>query len=173
MNTIELTLDMMSVKNIKRNFKGVFPSDRLPKRKVRRPAFFIVNTDPSRELGTHWVAFHLPVKGPIEYMDSTGKKLDNNYFKAFINRNGKKVIQNNKRLQGSLSTTCGNYCGVFLYLRSKHVSLQKFLDMFSDNYQENDLKVLKMYQKIFQNKNFSQIGGYCIPFNQTCKPCDI
>ena len=38
-------------------FHGVFSSDHLPQMPVKqRPAAFVVNTDPSRRPGEHWIA---------------------------------------------------------------------------------------------------------------------
>ena len=55
-------------------FQGVFSSDHLPQLPVKhRPAAFVVNTDPSRRPGEHWIALYLPTRGPVEYFDSYGK----------------------------------------------------------------------------------------------------
>lgn len=173
MNTIQLTLDMMKNNKVKRKFKGVFPADKLPRR-IKRPAMLIANTEPSTHPGSHWVAFCFPHRGPIEYFDSTGMPLNIDYFLKFLKRHGKKFVSNYKRLQGSLSTTCGNYCGVFLYFRSKNVSFKNFLGLFSEDYAANDQKILEMYRKIFNlPKKKIQIGGNQIICNQSCRPCEI
>lgn len=170
MNTVQLTVDMMNNKKIKRNFKGVFPADKLPKR-LKKPAMLIANTDPSSKPGSHWVAFHIPVKGPIEFFDSTGRGPESDHFKSFLRKNGKKLLCNKNRLQSLFSTTCGNYCGVFLYLRSNNISFKKFLSLFSNDYSKNDSDIYEMYRKIFGSKKKIQIGGNPIICNQTCAPC--
>lgn len=172
MNTIQLTLDMMKIKKIKEKFKGVFPADLLPKH-VKRPALLIANTDTSVQPGTHWVAFYIPIKGSIEYFDSTGVTPQNKFFLKFLKNNGKSIVYNKQRLQGSFSTTCGNYCGVFLYLRSNKVSFKKILKLFNSNFQQNDQKVLEMYKKFFGIKKKIQIGGNPIVCCQTCQPCSL
>ena len=172
MNTIEITTDMTNNKNIKKYFKGVFPSDKLPKR-LKKPALLICNTDPSSLPGKHWVAFYLPKSGPLEYFDSIGRKPEDKFFLDFIKRHTKSFVYNTKRVQGLFSTTCGNYCGVYLYHRSKGLSFKKFLDLFSnENFQENDVNILDLYKKLFGKKKKAQIGGNCIICNQTCQPCE-
>ena len=60
MDTIQiataLTLDLIT----STKFCGVFRSDQLPKTIESFPCGFVVNTDPSSEPGTHWMAFYFP-----------------------------------------------------------------------------------------------------------------
>ena len=141
---------------------------------MKKPALLIVNTDPSTLPGKHWVAFFIPKRGPVEYFDSIGRKPDEKFFIEFLKKHGKSFIYNKKRLQGYFSTTCGNYCGVYLYFKSKGLSFRKFLDLFADNdFQKNDVKILDLYKKIFGQKKKAQIGGNCIICNQTCQPCEV
>lgn len=171
MNTIQLTCDMMQDKTLKKIFRGVFPADKLPK--LKKPAMIIANTDSSDQPGSHWVAFFLPQKGPTEVFNSTGQGVENEYFIKFLENNCKKFVFNKKRLQGNLSSTCGQYCAVYLYQRSRNMSFKKFLDLFSNNFDENDEKILKLYKKIFGEKKKTQIGGNNIACYQSCKPCNI
>lgn len=170
MNTIQLSLDMSRNKNIKKYFKGVLPSDGLPKQ-IKKPAMIIVNTDPSHKPGTHWTAFYLPKHGKPEYFDSIGRSPNLKEFLIFLKKHGKSFMRNKRRLQGAFSTTCGQYCGVYLYFRSRGMSFEEFLKLFSDNHVENDEKVMKLYQKIFGKNKKVQVGGNLIICNQTCQPC--
>jgi hypothetical protein len=43
-----------------RNIFGVFASDQLPELIEKYPCGFVVNTDPSNQSGTHWLAFYFP-----------------------------------------------------------------------------------------------------------------
>ena len=172
MNTIQLTVDMMENKDIKKYFRGVFPADKLPKR-FKKPALLIANTDPSTKKGSHWVAFYVPKSGKPEYFDSLGRLPEKKEFLEFLKKHGKTFTHNKKRLQGTFSTTCGNYCGVYLYFKSKQISLKTFLRVFSNNLQLNDNKILDLYSKIFHNSKKGQIGGSQIICNQSCQPCRV
>ena len=154
-------------------FKGVFPADKLPT-KIKKPALIIANTDPSNKPGRHWVAFYLPKVGPPEYFDSVGFPPQQEEFLKFLKNHGKAFKYNQKRLQGSLSTTCGNYCGVYLYYRVKQISFSDFLKLFSSkDFARNDKKIEEMYNKIFNKNNSNQVGGNQIICNQVCQPCEF
>lgn len=175
MNTVQLTNDMTRNKYVKKIFKGVFPADKLPKR-IKKPALLIANTDPSNKPGKHWVAFFIPKFGPVEFFNSIGKAPEQQEFIKFLKNNGKSFIYNKKRLQGMLSTTCGNYCGIYLYYRSKKIPFKKFLNLFStSDFYKNDEKILRLYSSIFDNHKQAkaQTGGNHIICNQTCHPCDV
>ena len=175
MNTIQLVVDMMGGKDVKKYFRGVFPADKLPTR-FKKPALLIANTDPSTQKGSHWVAFYVPKSGKPEYFDSLGRSPHKKEFLQFLRKQSKTFTHNKKRLQGSFSTTCGNYCGVYLYFKSKKSSFERFLKLFSDkDFQLNDEKILDLYKKIFHHSNTKkvQIGGCQIFCNQTCEPCSM
>ena len=173
MNIIQLTVDMTGNKGIKKYFKGVFPADKLPKR-FKKPALLIANTDPSTRKGSHWVAFYVPKDGKPQYFDSLGKTPEKKEFLEFLRKQCKTFTHNKKRLQGAFSTTCGNYCGVYLYFKSKQIPFKQFLKLFSNNFQLNDNKILELYTKIFKNNNKKvQIGGSQIICNQSCEHCQI
>lgn len=173
MNTIQLTVDMLSNKDIKKYFRGVFPSDKLPQ-KFKKPALLIANTDPSTSRGSHWVAFYIPKKGKPEYFDSLGQIPEKKEFLEFLRKHGKTFTHNKKRLQGAYSTNCGHYCAVYLYFKAKQMSFKQFLDLFSSkNFKMNDDKILELYKKIFKNHKRIQIGGNQIICNQTCEPCRV
>lgn len=162
----------------KRKNYGVFPSDHLPQN-IKKPAFIVANTDKSNEPGTHWVAFYVPVRGPIEYFDSFGMAPRNKYFKKFLKEQSQKkkqAIWNRKRLQSDFTSVCGHYCCVYLHHRCMGRSMASFVGKFnSKNYKENDLKILNMYSKITTDLKKSdygkylQIGGFNLCM-QTCKP---
>ena len=52
-------------------FLGVFPSNKLP-RKRRYPSSLIANTDPDTKPGQHWIAMYFPSKTKKEFFDSYG-----------------------------------------------------------------------------------------------------
>lgn len=155
MNTIELINDLSKTKKLRKEFKGVFPSDCLPKTVFKKPAFVVANTDKSNEPGTHWVAFYFPKNGKAEYFDSFGNDPINKEFIKFLQRNStsstSSYITNKKRLQGDFSTNCGQYCCVYLYFRCYGKSLKHFLNKFSlRNFKYNDEKVIHLYHQYFE-----------------------
>lgn len=121
MNTLEIIKDLSDNKLTKNQFTGVFPSDCLPKRKLKKPAFVIANTDNKYNEGEHWVCFYFPkdVNNSGEFFDSYSNLPMNPDFKKFLAANCSSYTHNKKRLQGDISTTCGNYCCMFAYARGK------------------------------------------------------
>ena len=67
MNTFQITRGLEQDPITSKNFCGVFPSDTLPQSIERYPCGFVVNTDPSSEPGTHWVAFYFPSESKREF----------------------------------------------------------------------------------------------------------
>ena len=63
MNTLELINVLSENKKTRINFKGVFPSDCLQKKKLKKPAIVIANTQDKYSPGLHWVGFYFPKKG--------------------------------------------------------------------------------------------------------------
>ena len=83
MNTVQLIYALQHDKITCKQFVGVFPSDRLPKKMEHYPCGFIANTDPSAKPGTHWVAFYFPSKSEAEFFDSYGYPPE--HYKNFKN----------------------------------------------------------------------------------------
>lgn len=171
MDTIELTQALNQNQSTTKMFQGVYPSDMLPTN-LKKPALIIANTDESTKPGKHWVAFYLPRNGPIEYFDSIGYLPIPKKFVTFMLCNGTSFRFNNRRIQNLFATTCGKYCAVFLYYKSKKISYVKFMNKFGNNLEKNENKINKLYNHIF-TKN--QRGGtdkkLSVICNQTCKPC--
>ena len=127
-------MDTMQIKNVMKNnfrtknyFKGVFPSDKLPKTKMHKPSCIIVNTDPSSKPGTHWVAIYFPKTGNAEYFDSFGMQPKIKSILKFISFNSKKYTFNRTQLQNVFSIVCGNYCCEYLLHRCMGKSKSSFL----------------------------------------------
>ena len=88
MNTLQITTGLELDKITNKKFCGVFSSDELPEVIKSFPCGFVVNTDPSGEPGTHWVAFYFPTDREAEFFDSFGK-LPQHYhrsFKTYLNQ---------------------------------------------------------------------------------------
>lgn len=150
---------------------GVFPSNKLPN-KIKKPAFIVANTDPANKPGEHWVAFYFPLKGQAEYFDSFGQAPCKRNFTKFLEKNSSKYIINNRRFQGNFSSTCGNYCCLFLYFRSMGKSLKQFSNKFSPyNFESNDVKVVSLFNKCFKKTSRTQTGGLKCKNKAVCVQC--
>ena len=148
MNTIELIQSLSQIFLTKKHFLGVFPIDMIPRKKLKRPFSLICNIDKSSEPGSHWVAIFAPKYGKIEYFDSFGFKPMNNEIVEFINHNGMKFIYNKLQIQSNKSKTCGKFCVIFIYFRSKNINISKFLNLFSKNKCYNEKLINKLFTKI-------------------------
>ena len=137
METKELLYIAQQDPILKQYFKGVFPSDRLPK-----TGAFIANIDPHNKPGSHWVAFWLP----NIYFDSYGRPPD----PAFELAKRESWTWNSKRLQGCLGSACGQYCIYFLVLFCRGYTMQEIVSVFnSSNLVENDLLVKDFVNDVF------------------------
>lgn len=165
MDTTELKICLGQYGFLEKQSIGVFPADQLPKI-TRLPSSFIANTDDSTRDGQHWVAFHISDDKKLEYFDSYGMKPNNKYFETFIKK-FRKQICNKQRLQGPLSTTCGQYALAFLFHRAQGLSLDEIVGKFSKNdLHENDHLVQDMVAYYF---DFSQPVYSIRSLNQICK----
>ena len=99
-----------------KEFIGVFPCDKIPK-KVTTPVALIANTHPHSKPGEHWVAFYIDHDKTGEYFDSYGRLPVLKEFKQFLNKNSSYWLHNTERVQGPLSTVCGQYCIFYLVHR--------------------------------------------------------
>lgn len=143
---------MNSVDITKNKFKGVYACDKLPKKAVVKPSFYIANTDPSNKPGEHWVAIYFPKNKPAEYFCPAGQ-FPITPFVSFLNKNSKSFIYNKKRIQSNFSVLCGVYCCIFIYFRCKNMSFNNFLNLFNySNLVLNDLLVLTIFKNIFKSQ---------------------
>lgn len=168
MNTIELIKVLSENPKTSKNFNGVFPSDCLPKKKLKKPTFVIVNTENRYSQGQHWLGIYLPKKGPGILFDSFAIKNDNRDFIKFLQKNCTSFTYNKKRLQSDFSTTCGQWCCVFIYYKCIGKTLSSFLKLFSNtDYEANDDKIIHLFKKYFKKQKnapnqkfvFRQSGG--------------
>ena len=130
----DLTQLATSDKLLNSQFKGVFPSDVLPKID-KHPAGFIFNNEPSTEAGMHWLAFYFPEKGQSEFFDSYGFPPEF-YTPKFI-KNTKRHI-NTKILQSMDTAVCGDYSFFYLWHRVRGKSIEKIDNIFTKNTRLND-----------------------------------
>ena len=99
-------------------FRGVFPSDKIPKLNELRP-YCILNLDKSNQSGSHWIAV-VKDKNEIICYDSFGRKAKKIIPSLFSSRNGKVIDTDLDREQHILETNCGQRCLSFLIFYDKY-----------------------------------------------------
>lgn len=153
MNTLEIRRILSNNRLTKRCFRGVYSADMIPNRVNNKPASYVINTDPSYAPGTHWVAVHLPSRGPAEFFDSFGRAPFIKSFATFIANNSKGHIHNKVELQDRTSFMCGKYCCLYLLDRCSGKSMKHFVNRFIANMPEvNDRIANFLFKKQFKKK---------------------
>ena len=128
-------------------FVGSFPRDKIPRVKSL-PAALIMNTDTSTQPGEHWVAVYINEDGIGEYFDSFGLKPLFREIVEYLDNNCKEWYYNNVTIQGLTSITCGQYCVLFVYLRSIGISLCQIINLFTTDYKINDEIIKSLYKEL-------------------------
>ena len=136
MNTLQIKRALERNPYTKKTFCGVFPADQLPKTFYTFPCGFVANTDPSTQPGTHWVSFYFPSREKGEFFDSYGHPPEHYGFKFY-------------EIQSSWSEVCGQYCIFYLYHKSRGYSMNKIVNLFTDNTSINDCNVACYVKKHF------------------------
>jgi hypothetical protein len=92
---------------------------------LKRCQFWVVNTDKCGERGLHWVVFHFPSRGPLEFFDSLGNPPEyyHRRFQNILMVNGAKYGYFDSRIQSETSSLCGQYCIYFVLQRMKGRSM--------------------------------------------------
>ena len=126
MNDFTIDKILQSKKEMRDHFIGVFSADTLPS--YAQTGYYIVNLDTSNKPGSHWVALKISKsKCKNEYFDSYGLPPPTLHFKKFMRYN---YTFNSKRLQHSLSTTCGQWCIYYVWRKCQGWSLRNILKPF-------------------------------------------
>ena len=118
-------------------FLGVYPRDKLPRPAVvptSTPITLIVNHDVSGSPGTHWSAIYAHPSERIGcYFDPWGAPPPAP-FASFLDilTNGNWVYSR-RRLQSVFSTTCGQFCLVFIWRKCRGYRFVDILDMFPES----------------------------------------
>ncbi|VDI68724.1 Hypothetical predicted protein [Mytilus galloprovincialis] len=144
MNNLELE-DILGEYPVK-----VLCADELPACIERRPQFFVVNSDPCSDVGSHWLVFHFPEIGPSEFFDFLGEKPEKyqRRFKNVLIANGPQYLYTPDQLQPSDSTACGYYCIHFIRSRYRYESFKDVMKKFSSvNLMANDRTVMKLIRE--------------------------
>lgn len=116
---------------------------------------YVINMANSNGMGTHWVSFWIDdakKNDAIVYFDSFGISPPLEIRNA-LKKIAVKILVSNKQIQNINSGWCGVYDMYFLWFMQYHskISLEKRLDMFTNlfnNDVEKNLKILKKNFKI-------------------------
>ena len=119
----------------KDKFIGVFPADKLPKKKTKPEGYYIVNLDNSNQGGSHWVCIECRNTGLNSYFDSYGLPPPYPSFRKFMKN---KYRYNSRQLQHPLSTTCGQWCLYYVLRRCQGWKMEKIISPFKRNFLAND-----------------------------------
>lgn len=132
---------------IKKNFKGVYPLNYVPK-DLKKNEFIIINTAFSNHPGKHWFLIYKNLKGTLEIFDSLG--FNKKCFK-YIKHLGKKLEINARSFMRSSSKICGEFVTYFIINRLFHPvqKYESFLkEIFSNNKFISENKVKSFLRKI-------------------------
>jgi hypothetical protein len=142
MNSLQIREILKNDKYSKYYFKKVIAIDQLPQccNKIKTSAY-VINTDEHYKQGQHWVAIFYTKKRTCEFFDSFGMGPEFYGLDKFISKTSNSCITNNIALQSFISEYCGYYCILFILLRSRNISFNKFLNYFGVDSIENDLKI--------------------------------
>lgn len=141
MNEIEIEQYMLNDKYISKYFRGVYSSDLIPTN-LDKKGIYIINTDPSTLPGKHWVVLSKlsSYTYTVDYFDSYGEKPINEVQTA-LNISNLCCRYSIKRLQGSHSDVCGDYCVFYAYFVSRGYTMAQFLELFTSNTTNNDMLI--------------------------------
>ena len=115
-----------------KNFVGTFALDKLPQKKIKVPASFVINNDISSKKGDHWVSLVLTKNGAF-YFDSFGLPIIDKQILSFLSRQKfKKVVYSTKCIQSISSDKCGLFCILFIKIVKNKKKFERYLEMFSD-----------------------------------------
>lgn len=150
MDSNELRTLCLSDRYVRPYLYGVIAVDLLPS-SVSYPCCMIVNTDPSDNSGKHWIAIFIDALREANYFCSYGQP-PGRLFKDWLATHSRAWMFVRKRIQGELSTTCGQYCVCYLHFRCRGVSTKQFLSLFSCAGSEND-EIIAAFVNGMYNKN--------------------
>jgi hypothetical protein len=102
-------------------FAGVYAADSVPS-VLECPSCLVVNTDPARRPGEHWVAYYAKTPTDVEFFDSYGLPVD---AYPHIRLPYKITKQNVVSLQAMDSIACGHFCIYYLCMRAQGITLDR------------------------------------------------
>jgi len=126
MNTLQINKILNRNSITKYHYIGCFASDSIPFITQYSKVCMVVNTDTSKEAGSHWVAIFSEYPN-VDYYDSLGiwPPLSLHIRKYLILFTS--VRYNLIQIQHPLKHTCGHHVIFFLFLRCKGISMNKII----------------------------------------------
>ena len=164
MNTLDIKSILSSNKGgMSDLFAGVFARDKfIDNFSDKRQKFFVFNTHPSGKSGEHWLGVTVDAQN-IHFFDSYALDPSTAYPDIFnvLSTGTKTLTWNSKRLQGTFSTVCGDYCLLFGLLWSRVWKQESFYRKLTliENKEERDHLVREIIVDLFKKdieSNFSQ-----------------
>lgn len=144
MNGQQIARLMRSDKKTRALFGGVFSSDEEIPSRSRGRLICIVNEDPASQPGIHWIAVERDESDL--FFDSYGRHPRLTKVAHWVSPD---CAWNQKRLQDSLTTTCGQWCLLFAWIRARNFSLEAFQDLFGSDHLTNDELVNGLVEELF------------------------
>lgn len=156
----------------KKLFFRVCACDLLPKRiPLNQDTIIIVNVDPSDSPGQHWQSIFVPrMTRECFFFDSYGQPPENKYIKSFINRYSRTFKWNKRRFQSFHSSCCGEYCCLFAWAAVLN-RLRYFFGHFDNNVNNNDRKVQKSFNRLFNAEGCMQRCSSFVNCNKQDPAC--
>ena len=128
-------------------FYGVFAIDELKFSIPDKTGYLICNTDESYNKGKHWVVlFFTKNNKEIEYFDSLGNKPAERFIN-FMRQDNHYIIYNTKKLQSSLSDSCGYFCLYLIFFMCRDIDYKSIIDNFSHSHHKNEKHVEKFIKQ--------------------------
>ena len=118
---------------------GVFACDDLPDIELR-PSVIVVNTDPARRPGQHWISIYFDGDGHGEFFDSFGQP-PKRVFERYMNKHSSSWTFNKKQMQSLVSRFCGHYSIWYCVMKFRKVALNVLADSMSNDTGLNDFLV--------------------------------
>ena len=133
-------------------FLGVFAKDVLPNPVdvPNQPICLISNTDNYHLPGTHWVAVYVNVpEGRGTYFDSLALPPFPQFIDFLNALTDGQWVYNSIALQAPYSTTCGQFCLMFVWFKCKGYSFDDFIEIFHKDRDLNDVIVTDFVRNHF------------------------
>jgi hypothetical protein len=154
METQQIFAALKSEPSTTNNFSGVYPIDKIPLKQhldlnENGETFIVVNLDPAHKKGSHWVAIYVNVSRRVnEYFDSYGREPP-----VLLHKFLGSYLQSSIQVQSALSTTCGQWCMIYIWHRCNGFTLGGFIKSFSKTSLEaNDEKINSLVNANFSGK---------------------
>ena len=150
MNTAEITSLLRGVGCQYADFLGVFARDKLPLPRTSKPICLIANVDKHNQRGSHWIAMYInPQTETGSLFDPYGVAPEEEFVTYMNTLTNGRWIYNTVRLQSEYSTTCGQYCVMFVYFKCRGYTFDEFIDLFTTDTVVNDFIVTDLIRTEF------------------------